>query len=780
MAYIHNVKLPIQKLSYSKKNKKWRKDNVDYADRFSYYYSEEVRQNLENKLTNLNLYNGIVDVRDINKAINPQGIDAEFIPDNIPHHPIMVPKIDLLVGEETKRRFDWKVITTNPNAISKKEEDKKKVLTESIVSFLNNNYEGEELDKKIQELDKYLKYEWQDFREKMANQILRHYWHEQEFELKFNKCFKDALIMGEEIIQVDIVQNEPVLIKLNPLKVRSLRSGNSDRIEDSSLIIIEDHWPPSKIVDFFHDQLKPADISTIVDDGSSNNKGSYSDDQNNHTLLRDSIDSSINDFITLAQINGHTFRANFEDENGNIRVIRIYWKSLKKIKKIKFYDEQGDIQEKIVSEEYIIDKNKGEEETIMWVNEIWEGTKIRDNIYIQMRPKKVQFNKLNNPSTCHAGIIGQVFNTNQGRAVSLVDRLKNYQYLYDAIWDRTYKAIATNHGKILELDLAKIPNNWDIEKWLYFATVNKLAVVDSFKEGNQGAATGKLAGGFNTQGGRAIDLEMGNYIQQHISMLEYIKLEMGEISGVSRQREGQVQNRETKGGIERSVTQSSHITEYWFMLHEKFKIRVLSAFLEVAKIALKGRNKKVQYILDDQTINTLNIDGDQFAEEDYGILVSSSNKTKELEETLKSYAQAFLQNGGSFSTIMDIFLSPSLSDMRRKLENAEEKMDESRNRAAQEQNKLEKERMIQEQELEKAKLELENIKNIRDNETKLAISQNSNKESEEDINEREKFEHTKNKEKEELILQMQKIKNDMEKHKDNIKIKEKQIKNKSK
>src|SRR5690606_30367739 len=120
-----------------------------------------------------------------------------------------------------------------------------------------------------------------------------------------------------------------------------------------------------------------------------------------------------------------------------------------------------------------------------------------------------------------------------------------------------------------------------------------------------------------------------------------------------------------------SVNQSSHITEYWFFTHEKVKLRVLNAFLETAKIALRGQNKKVQYILDDQSIELINMDGTEFAEPDYGITATSSSKAVELEGMLKQNAQAFMQNGGGLSTVMDIYFSPSLSDMRRKLELAE-------------------------------------------------------------------------------------------------------------
>ena len=782
-----NIPQPQQRLPYSKKTKEWRKNNIDYADGYSFYNNEYVRKSIKNRVINLNLYNGIVDMADLTELVNPYHTDASYIPDKIPHHPIMVPKIDLLVGEEIKRRFDWQVIVTNADAISEKEKSRKDILFQKLQELVLQGLSEEELEKKWAEFEDYMKYDWQDIRERMANHILKHYWKEQDFASIFNKCFKDALIMGEEIIQVDIVHGEPVLTKLNPLKVHSIKSGNSDRIEDSQIIIIEDHWSPGKIVDYFHEELKADDIDYIMDYTNHKGNASYSDDQNNHVLLRDALDSHtgqpfMDNIFDIAEINGHIFSNNLTDENGNIRVFRVYWKSLKKMKKVKYYDEYGETQYKIRTEEYIVDKNRGEEYETIWINEWWEGTKIGKDIYLSMKPRDIQYNKVNNPSYCHPGIIGQIYNTNQGKAVSLADRCKNYQYLYDIMWDRLNKAIATNYGKIFELDLAKVPENWEIEKWLHFAIVNKIAVVDSFKEGNHGAATGKLAGGMNTVGGRSIDMETGHYIQQHIQMLEFIKMEMGEIAGVSRQREGQINNTETVGGVERSVNQSSHITEYWFHTHEQFKLRVLTAFLETAKIALRGNNKKVQYILDDLSIQMLNIDGDEFSEADYGLVCTSSSKATELEQNMKQLAQAFLQNGGGFSTVMDIYFNSGLMDMRRKIENAENKINERNAKAAEDQNKLAQQAQADHKELEQSKLELEDIISLREEATKRYIAElkqleniDSDNDGITDPIEYERLDLDRQKQRDEKLLKIKKLADDMKMHNDKMQKEDKKI-----
>ena len=220
--------------------------------------------------------------------------------------------------------------------------------------------------------------------------------------------------------------------------------------------------------------------------------------------------------------------------------------------------------------------------------------------------------------------------------------MKPYNYLYDVIHDRLNKLIAKNWGKIITLDLAKVPERWDVEKWLYFAKTNNIAVVDSFKEGNKGAATGKLAGGLNNASSGVIDAELGNTIQQYTNLLEFIKMEMSEVAGITKQREGQVANRETVGGVERATLQSSHITEYLFLIHDDVKKRTLEAFLETAKIALKGRSKKFQYLLSDGSIQIMDIDGDEFAEADYGLVVDNSNGLQELQQKMDMLAQAAL------------------------------------------------------------------------------------------------------------------------------------------
>lgn len=737
------INLPPQQLPFNKKNRKWRKRIMDWADSKTFFNYSLVRKSVIHKKINYDLLNGKLHMTDLELILNPENIRAGFIPDRIQHYPIMNSKLNVLRGEESKRVFDFRVVVTNPNAISEIENNKKEELLQRLQQLVSNTSQSEEeFNQELEKISDYYTYEWQDMREVRANALLNHYIKEYNIPLLFNSGFMDAMAVGEEIYQCDIIGGEPVVERLNPLKVRIFKSGYSNKIEDADMIIIEDYWSPGRVIDTYYDVLSKKDMEYIEKlpdhigqaaiDSMDNIDERYGFVNNNMVGEEISTDGFYFDPFNLFSDSMANSLLPY-DLAGNLRVLRVYWKSRRRIKKVKSYDpETGEEIYTFYPETYIIDKDKGEEEQIFYINEAWEGTKIGTDIYVNMRPRVVQYNRLSNPSRCHFGIIGSIYNLNDSRPFSLVDMMKQYNYLYDATHDRLNKMIARNWGKIITLDLAKVPKGWDVEKWIYYAKINGLAVVDSFKEGNIGAATGKLAGALNNASSGVIDAEFGNSIQQLINLLEFIKMEMSEVAGITKQREGQVSNRETVGGVERATLQSSHITEWLFFIHDDVKRRVLECFLETAKIALKGRSKKFQYILSDNSLKIMDIEGDEFAEADYGLVIDNSQGIQELSQKLDLLAQAALQNQTlSFSTIMKLYSSSSLAEKQRLVEKDEKNIQERNAQIQQQQLKAEQEIAQMQSNQKQAELQQKEQANIRDNETKLMIAQiqASNKES---------------------------------------------------
>lgn len=740
------LNFPQQMLPISKKTKEWRKSCLLWANQKTFFNYSLVRKSVIHKKINYDLLNGRLHMSDLELVLNPDQIKAGYIPDRIQHYPIMNSKLNVLRGEEAKRVFDYRVIVTNPNAISEIEDNKKNELLQRLQEAISDtNLSEDEFNLKMEELNDYYTYEWQDIREVRANELLNHYVKEYDIPLLFNNGFMDALAVGEEMYQVDIVGGEPVIDRLNPLKVRIFKSGYSNKVEDADMIILEDYWSPGRVIDTFYDVLSPKDIKYIETVPDYIGQGAVDGMDNIDERYGFVNANMIGDEITIS--NGTYFfdPANLFTEGiansllpydlaGNLRVLRLYWKSKKKILKVKSYDpETGEEVYNFYPETYVVDKDNGEEAQSFWVNEAWEGTMIGNEIFVNMRPRLVQYNRLNNPSRCHFGIIGSIYNLNDSRPFSLVDMMKPYNYMYDAIHDRLNKALASNWGSILEMDLSKIPAGWDVDKWMYYAKVNHIAVIDSFREGTIGASTGKLAGGLNNAGKGMIETNIGNYIQQQVNYLEFIKMEMAEVAGISKQREGQVSSRETVGGVERATLQSSHITEWLFTIHDDVKKRVLEAFLETAKIALKGRNMKFQYILSDTSTKVMEIEGDEFAEADYGLVVDNSQGTQELQQKLDVLAQAALQTQAlSFSTITKLYTSASLAQKQRLIEKDEREIRERQQQAQQQQ--LESQQQIAQMQMQQKQAELDQKEeaNIRDNQTKIIVAQIQSSSDEED------------------------------------------------
>ncbi len=727
-----NKNFPPQRLPLTQKGKEWGKRHLDWAEGVKYAHGSKIRKSLITKKINFDLYAGHLSISDMKLYLNPYNKVSNYIPTKVQHYPVMNQPLDLLAGEEVNRKHELTVKVANPEAISELEEQKALEIRNRLLEYASKEIQEGQEEAEAKDLLKYLNYNYQDLREVQANYILNDAIKNVNFFTKLNQGFKHVEIVAEEIYIFDVVGGEYIMEVLNPKKVYNFRSGNSSRIEDSDIIIVDDYWSYGRIVDTFHGKLTKEDLrklDKLVENSVSGNGDNIWIDETRGflTLPSDNLPENVLDgYLGYANEMGLP-HADYTDSDGNIRVLKVFWKSQKKIFKLKRYDEiTGDVIEEYVSELYKPIKELGEEVETHWINEWWEGTKIGNEVYIDIRPKEFQFRKRSNPSLCHPGIVGQIYNINQLKPQSLVDKMKPMQYLFDAVMDRLIKTVSNHVGKVGEIDLAKMA--WDdVDKFLHFVRTEQLAFQNSFKESNKGVAAGQ----YNTVGGKTIDLDQSDSISMYMNLLEYIRKTLYDMVGITPQRLGEITNRETVGGIERSVTQSSHITAEIFAIHDDVIKRCAEVLLETAKFALRGNKIKAQYVTSDGISMLLDIDGDDFSETDHGIYVENEIDLNGLRQKLEGLAQAWSQQSDIVrpSTILSIFEDKSISSIKRKLLNDEEekmKRDQEtakRNEAmAQQQNQILAEKQKQDLDLKKLELQLKDLENQRDNSTKLQIA----------------------------------------------------------
>lgn len=698
------LSVPPQKKSTAEKYKddqQWFRDCTDAYEYQALYYEQDIHKKM-NVLYNLD--NGIIDQEEMEKIFNPLGLSHATFPSGLKHYPIAVPKIDLLVGEEFKRRFEWMVRSTNPEQESASLSKLMDMFMEiAIQGFTDQGMDEAQLEQEIKRHSRFVKFKFKDKNEMISSKVLKYLWKKNVINIEFNRGMRDALVGRREIYRIDIEGNWPVLKKVDPKTVFVVKKGNSEKIEDAEAIVEISYEPIGRIIDAYYEYLTPGEIDTLEAGQWRSTKGPKDVLNYNHKLppIYSNLDFGngpgfldINDFTKVSLNLGLPY-----DYDGNVRIVRVRWIGRKKIGVVTYFDEAtGDKMEKVVSEYYKINKDLGETIKWLWVNEAYETTKIADSIYIKMQPRPVQMRSYDNKSKCFLGYVG----TDYG--ISLMERMQPYQYLYDVYMNKLEMIFNKYKGPIYELDVSKIPDDWEMDMWLYYADMMGWAVVDPMNEGKKGAATGKLAGAFNTTG-KVLDPRVGDYIQQTIQMLAYIEKQLGVISGVSEQRQGQVENRETVGGVERSVTQSSHITEKWFLLHEETKRRALTALMDTAKY-LWATNKSVtlSYVADDMSREFLEFNGEDYASSEQDVFVSISNKDNEIREIIKSLAQPFIQNGMG-SIVIDVLNSDSIAEMTLIIKEQEEKLLQMQQQQAQmaqqeAQSKLEQEALDKQAELD--------------------------------------------------------------------------------
>jgi hypothetical protein len=508
---------------------------------------------------------------------------------------------------------------------------------------------------------------------------------EQEVYDKIQKAWFHYLVTGECYTHRGVRNNEPFYEILNPLDVDYDLDPDLEFVEDGDWALVRKYVHASTVIDAYYESLSEQEILELEEPRHSETDISF--------LYANSSGKDENAY-----------------RNRLIEVVNVYWKSRKRLGFLTYFDpETGDFEEVEVEDGFRMPaelKEQGAKLEFKWVNEVWEGTRIDGRIYVNINPILNQRLSLDNPSKCKLPINGRRYSDTNSRNISLVKLGIPYQLNYNIYKYRLELAIARSKDIIAQFDINMIPKKWDMDKFMYYVEGTGIAWVDYNKEGIQ----------LNPQHQSVLDMSIKT-INQYITLLESILVEWEKISGVSRQRQGEIGAYEGKASSQQAILQSSHITEDLFRKFERMEQRDFQALLDYSKEAwLTG--KRGMFVLPDGTTDFLDISSLEYMEANFGIFVSDAGKDQEKLQNIKGLTQAMMQNGAKPGDIAEMLDSDSFTQIKKNLKLADKA------NAELEQAQQEAQQQMQQQQLEaqQMQLEIDILENEKDRQKDIEIA----------------------------------------------------------
>ena len=723
---LYNSRFPQQKLPLSKKNEKWQHDCVNYIIGEGNIVSGGKTRSGRGELQQYyDLYNSIFDEKDFKKITNPFKVQDGF-PATPQDFNIIRPKVDLLIGEETKRPLNFRVVRTSQESASDLMETQKQMVLNYVQAAITAKMSPEEAEQFQQqlaegsvmppeEIAKYMDKDYKDIIENTAYHTLVYLREKLGMDNEFVKGWKDGLIGGYEVYYVGALGSEPYMERVNPIDFDFDRSPDLEFIEDGSWCCRKMKLPITEVYDRYYDKLTEKDLKKLeemIGAASATNLGQG-----------DALDRG----IQLRIYDNPSFEGL---ASNTVDVWHCCWKSFKKIFYVTTMDEQGQPQVDILDETFT---PFGDEISVEqdWIIEVWEGYRCGADLYFGIQPLEYQHVSIDNPNSQKLPYCGAVYSNTNSKPRSLVSILKPLQYMYIVLWYRLELAIARDKGKVVNMDITQIPKSMNItpERWMHYLSSVGVNFINPYEEGwNIPSREGGKPASFNQM--TALDLTMSNVIAEYIQLMDKIEQLAGTISGITQQREGAVSSSELVGNVERSVVQSSHITEPLFWVHNQCKRRVMNMLLNVAKgVWEESGKRKLSYIFDNGERAFIDIDP-KFYYEDMDVFVSDTSKDVENIQKLQQLIQPAMQNGASLLEAAEVLTNDNFNILKQKLKDMQTRQEQLQQQQqqieAENQQKLqEMQNQAKEQELmlQEAQMDLQRYQIDQDNATRIAVAQ---------------------------------------------------------
>ena len=702
------------KLSFKEKTKL-----DEYGDPI---YGKLVLNSLDNDYTYLNSeyyhkmlknYNSYANKLDLLEYINYFDLDNDdALLKKLQNFDLINTKINSLREELMARPINFNVVATNPDAINMRLDylnELTKDHVDNLIRMISMKVKREELveynQKALKKLSGFIK-SYKLKGELEANNILKYHILKDNLKYVFGEGFLDALLVAIECYWVGVRNNNIVIERLNPMRLKFMLPPDVNDIKHSSWATYEYYITTGEAYDWFHSFLKEEDNNVFNTELFTKNynfssnigfKSSYINTTMNIPQDNRSLDNFFGDFDVITTMLP-AFTSNVNE--GLVRVLYGEWESLKEQQILHRYTDLHGEEKDIVEADYKLDKAAGDKKLVKFTTkEIWQGYKVGNKylngggncIYLDVKPKDVQHTSLRNPHKAYCGFIGKIYNAVNSEPIPLYDKALPAQRMYNMLMLQIERLVTSEIGRAVMIDPKVLPKDMDYESFNAVLKTFKMVPIDTSKV--NGTPFGQ------------VDLTMAsNAISERIQWLSYYKNELVELLGVSRERTGQIQSNTNVSDNQANIQNSRTVTEGEFRQHDDLIRQVLTATIDVAKEHY--RENPIQAVMLDND-SPLFVTSEELSLHDYDAVVVNKSTERDLIRAISGLSQAMIQNGYSLSSIIKIMNEDfSLSNKIAMLEELEEERKQIQQQQQEAQQKMQNEKLSYEERIRTQEIEI--------------------------------------------------------------------------
>ncbi len=667
-----------------------------------------------NDLANYKLFNNELDKNEFKPYCDPLGLDEDLADISFKLKPFNIgaKNINVLLGEEIKRNDRFSATLAGESGNYQRDLELKEKYEQSVRAELEKIVMQKQVELGMmtpEEAEQYMQYleqfvspddievgDFQSELEILANKIIGYAYHSQDVTRKKNDAFQHMLISDKEIIYVGIHNGKPVIKVENPLFCFFEKSPDVEYIQDGnwagkiSVMTVQD------VITEYADELTEKEIDDLESrlfGGSIHGRPEKEMKYHREKTVTNRFLHQLGGFDYIGRdeqedgMYGRSKKSSANNDSTLVEVVHMEWKWLRKVGFLEFFDDYGQKQQRMVGDDYPLPDDvtkikyrnnhgrmverfewvddlggfKGIE--YMWIPEVWEITRIDGDMYTRFRRVPGQHISLENPFDCKLSYHGRRFNATNVRNISAMGRQKPYIFLYIIVMYQIGELVSRNYGPILNLDTSQIdPNlgNADGKDPVQTTLSYIRSGYNWYNSMNVSQGTGALFA--RPQPGSVTNMSTTMDLLNIMQIAQWLDVEAGMAIGVSPQRKAQFSSNSNVTDNQQSITQSSHITEKMFFLHNQLWASIVQTYVDKfrrwAAQRLKSQDQiSLNYILPDKSREVLKMTDIDLSE--LNIFPSHSSNDDEYLRKMEELTLVFGQNEGSMTDISNILLARS-------------------------------------------------------------------------------------------------------------------------